>query len=175
MKRILIAFVLLIALVGVALAGSATPTPTSADQQISAKPQPYTITLTAPGDITDWTLTRGVNNERDIGPVYISTTAPSSYHIKLEVSSNSDRLTLTPGDPTAGMDNPMYISAVTPPVPDPSGWTQLTTGVYLTKLETASTTPVGIPIRIRQYVSPDDPDGDYSIRFTYTLSVVPPS
>ena len=151
-----------------------TPTPTSANQNVIGTVEPYTITITGPADISAWSLTRGINNEKDIGPVYISTTAPSTYQMKLEVTSSSDRLDSTPGVDGGALLTPMYISDVIPPVPDPSGWTQLTTGVFLTKTTPASTSPVGIPIRVRQFVSTDDADGSYSIMFTYTLSVIPP-
>jgi hypothetical protein len=156
----------------------ATQDTTQSDtQHVSAIIQPYTVTLTAPIDIEEWILERGINNEKDIGPVYISTTAPTFYLMKLNVTSSTDRLRLANG---TGVENAMYISNATPPVPEeygPNGWVQLFTGILpVLRIEhTATPTPVEVPIRLRQYISYNDTIGNYDISFTYTLSVISPA
>ncbi len=158
--------------VGTVCAIDPTPTPTSADQNIEATVSGYEITLTGPVDVSSWNLERGVKNEKDVGPVKISTTAPSTWTMKLQVSSDGDRLH---ADGVDILENPMFISDIAPPVPE-DGWTQLTTGEYfLTRTAPAQTSPLSIPIRVRQEITPNDDVGEYSIKLTYTLSVEPPS
>lgn len=136
-----------------------------ATQSVSGTVPAFTVTITAPGTVSGWELQRGQTNERDVGPVYISTTAPSAFKMNLAISGNFDEWTF---------GSPLYVSTETPPV-DESSWVQLTTGSLQFESLGADTTPTAIPVRLRQYVSVDDPDGLYSVGLIYTVSVTPPS
>ena len=167
---LVLALVVLAVLSGSVMAAQSVPTAEST-QNVNAVVPGYTVTLTAPVDVSGWNLERGINNEKDVGPVLISTTAPSTWKMHLAIAADGKSL----HDSTPKyLETDGYLSVITPPVPDvigATGWEQLKNGNIITVDKDASLTPVSIPVRLRQYVTPSDDSGDYTIALTYTLSV----
>lgn len=154
------------ALIGITSAATSD----SATQTINAEVELPTVTITAPIDVPTYTLERYSNNDKYIGDVVVSSTAPSDWSIVLEVTPSSESMYSTSSVYALFSDAMLTVdNGVT--------WEDLSISVPINRTIPAS--PFGpentFNIWFRQFVTgTDKPADDYSITLTYSVSVIPP-
>ena len=156
MKRILIAFVLLLALTGVVLA-TETQTGQSGTAYVNSNLAGASYTVTIPVSIDIGTLNRLTNNEGIINGISVQSDVPW----KLTISSTYTQMH-TLDTEAKHLTNPFMIWT-----PGLSTFVQPSTNPQITG--SASGTPSPVVITYRQLIDPADTPGNYQIPLTFTV------
>lgn len=165
MKRILIAFVLLLALAGAAMATGTTGT-----TNLTGSVDACSIGLTVPVDQVI-TLTRGSDNIQGLGNVQVISNCNTPWTLKVKADNANMYATLqTVQLSYSYLTTVMYIGT------DGTTWTPFapahtSTGLHETQQITLATGNGAhtVPVYVKQPVTSSDAGGNYKIKFTFDL------